>query len=321
MYETLDATMVLAILEEAFAWARARGFEAVTLTKGRRLRGWLSRSGHAQARGTETVRLSEVESVVTTAMESRTFVLGEGTWRQRRGVPIGGLTSRFASTALPGVLERSWESGRGRRAMSAWARPPSPDVPASAIMGIRRYVDDVIAASRCLCAGCLTTTLDAVYAPALRFDENQPPGTAVDWLDMSVSVAATATEPLYVLPRQAFLEEWAPGPEDLPTRWRAPPFLAGSHPTVAQMAGRRAGTVARWREMQLSGVGLRAAVAAELLAWARSGWPLRLLRPVWAAACVLPAVPAFARRLLQQWQRSGIEARMPPLPWEHPTQG
>ena len=82
---------------------------------GKRLRGFASARRYTHARKVDVWTPRQIELTLLLALSQSFFSVSSETWRQRRGVPIGGMVSKILYSVVMGASETRWTEDRVRR--------------------------------------------------------------------------------------------------------------------------------------------------------------------------------------------------------------
>ena len=166
---------------EALKWlthsAKLKRVYVVTVFPRKRLRGLASARRYTHARNADVWTSRQIELALTLALSQSFFFVSSETWRQRRGVPIGGMVSKILCSVVMGASETRWTEDEVRReSLGFGGKNDVADL---------RYVDDTISLTRVYCRDCITM----IYPPGIVFEPQPLTGTTSTWLDIDVHLS------------------------------------------------------------------------------------------------------------------------------------
>ena len=228
---------------------RVTGHETVTVLRGPRRRAFLGGHIHAEFGSAVVFTFTELFLAFSACMFLTLVAVGTTVFRLK-GLPIGGVLSKVATSLVLGEEERvwKWDSGRRRRlgyaaVHSSWDKE----------VARARYVDDLLWVSGVYCVPCLIRAICHCYS--VEFDVAST-GSHVEWLDVVLHVETLS----WSMKRKTWV---------LP-----PPWGAARHFAHSFISGR----LSRFDEV---GLGLEAWVEActqVFMGLRDAGWPARVAK-------------------------------------------
>ena len=106
-YEEISPEQVLKDVQALLERARCQGGKAVALRKSKRLAGYIASREIVNRTGYVSWPLDRIWCAFVLAMAQPHVRLGDVLYRQRNGIPIGGLVSKAATSCVLGVAEDS----------------------------------------------------------------------------------------------------------------------------------------------------------------------------------------------------------------------
>ena len=223
---------------------------------------------------------------VIVAMLLRVFILGPLIVVQACGIPIGG---PWSPTLLSLALSQVEHTMKKFKWVAIRTLFPSLSKKFGDALLVKRYVDDVLALSRCVCDGCLRVLQRLMYDGVLIFDEdfeavqrcNRTVG--VKFLDVFFTWDGTRISFFQSIKNLSMLIN-----ESLETRkqFRFPLFLGVSCPEQlrkisVELSGRRA----RWSQLGLRAnqYSLALAITYDLLELRMHAFPMAFILAIWHA--------------------------------------
>lgn len=214
-------------------------------------------------------------------LNARWVAFGNGLWRQRHGVPIGGRLSDVEA-ALLGMMEQAWSTFASVRRLGGCCLPLLPATPGRTYREVAgaRYVDDVALASSTWCARCVAASLPARYGgvPFEVQGRSESSSGSVPCLDLLLLAREGRIHLIGSRPELA----WLRGEAEWPVKHRLPPWLGGAHARWQVLHSVACGRLSRWHTMQLAPRPRQQLMQDELRVWLRAGYPPAVLRRVWA---------------------------------------
>ena len=137
-YEEISPEQVLKDVQALLERVRCQGGKAVALRRSKRLAGYIASREIINRTGYVSWPLDRIWCAFVLAMAQPHVRLGDVLYRQRNGIPIGGLVSKAATSCVLRVAEDSWTNGNTARQLGFGT--PGQFVAV-------RYMDDVIMGS------------------------------------------------------------------------------------------------------------------------------------------------------------------------------
>ena len=257
----------------------ATGKDSVTVKFGRRRVAFIGGSPAAAVAGSCCFAMADLFLAFAACMLTAFCSLGDMVF-SLRGLPIGGVLSKIASSCVLGLEEEAWELSPQRRASLGFAAT-SPCWNQEVARG--RYVDDIFWASGVYCHACLCVAVERTYS--VKFDVEQQ-SCVIQWLDIRFDTLRHTWR----------MKEKA---------WRiSPPWALSDRAAVSLLRGR----FSRWAEVPLDDGMWCEALISVLIGFRDSGWVCKRARGV--AFRALPAVHPDRRRMLSRavravWAQAG----------------
>ena len=261
----------------------------VTVFPGKRLRGFVSARRTSRARNVDVWTRRHIELALLLALSQSFFSVSSETWRQRRGVPIGGVVSKFLCSVVM-ASETRWNEDRVRNgALGFGGKNDVADL---------RNVEETISLTRVYCRDNIVTRATMIYPPGIVFEPQPLTGTTSTstWLDIDVHFSRRRG--LVLTPVQRELT-WVTGESSVCQRHVVLPFIALRDLDATLLRSLIAGRITRWMQFRLSHNQLRDTIRHELRLWRRAGYPPKLLRDCWSNQRNSARFRCFARALLQ----------------------
>ena len=178
-YEEVSSEKACFALSNIVLEARLAGWTHVAVGRRKRRRAFLSTKPGGQNSAYFWFSLEDILRAFFGAMCVSLVSVGHLV-AQMQGLPIGGLMSKVATSAVLATEEEDWLKNQARR--FAHGFPFSDRSWPSCCLHLR-YVDDVLLASRLLCRNCMCELLPIAYCVNFKV---AAPDRFVTWLDMVV---------------------------------------------------------------------------------------------------------------------------------------
>ena len=288
MYEAIDSQFVLVCLDFFLELAAELGYTGVAVFRTKKLHGYLAKHNFHQHNNVDLVSFEQIKAIHMLGLNQKLVTVGNLVYRQRRGVPIGGLLSKCQTSLVLCAEECIWNTNIGKQnAFGALEHLQWKQQVAAC-----RYVDDCCLVSPYFCTSCFFACLTG--KSCVDYERQNSSCTHGDWLDMDVSCAQDTVT--INLSKQE--QEWIDGLAQQPKRFRIPPFCGDN---VLDAKTRISGAQARLAQIYLDNkgsvcngnyVGLVEAIHYMMNIWNRSGHPVHYTRQTW---CRYLTNPIFAR--------------------------
>lgn len=175
--------------------------------------------------------------------------------------------------------------------LAFWPQCP-PNLPWSACVAHKRFVDDCLTVSYHFCGACLVDLLGAIYCNEVDWEVQSIAGSGdcIEWLRVRLELGDDSWR---WLPRLRDVE-WALHLCNEPTRQPLPPWLGESALDRRALRGRVNGVTALWLSSCFDDAALTEACHLEALTWLRLRYPHRILRRFWRT-CNNPVIATRMR--------------------------
>ena len=249
-FETVQPPQAIAAARRCLSrCARMHGHVTVSVLTGPKRIGFLGGSTLGKLHGVMVFAFCDLFLAFAACLFICYVSLGRSVFRLK-GLPIGGVLSKVATSLVLGEEEFQWQCAPRRRrdlGFTATSNSWNSEVARG------RYVDDLLWVSGVYCATCLFTAVQHCYTVDFELCES---GEKVTWLDMCFHARCTAWS---MKPKQ-----WV-----LPPPWSSPKGFAHSF-----LCGR----LARLDECKLSMSDWLDATVAILVGFRSAGWSKRVVR-------------------------------------------
>ena len=188
-YEACHAQKVEKCAKEiGAAWIRKTGTTTITTEKRKRRKAWAGGVTSSASVNTNTYEVAEVLMCLRACSQANVVCIGDAT-ATFTGLPIGGVMSKAACSAVLNYEENAWKCDESERAKQGFGTDEWDNEVVHT-----RYVDDVIMLSPRYCEKCLAEAIKQAYS--VPFDTASQ-GKKLEWLEV-----CTETQHVRLTPRK-----------------------------------------------------------------------------------------------------------------------
>ena len=258
-YEEVSQDEIVKTLKWVTRRAKQMGACVVTVFPVKRLRGFASARRYTHARNVDVWTHQQIELALLLPLSQSFFSVSSERWRQRRGVPIGGMVSKILCSVVMGASETRWNEDQVRRESLGFGGKNN----------VADHVDDTISLTRVYCRDSIVIRATMIYPPGIVFEPQPLSGTTSTWLDIDAHLSRRRG--LVLTPTRRELT-WVNGESSVCQKHVVHPFIALRDLDVTLLRSLIAGRIIRWMQFHLSHNQLREALRHELRLWRRAGY-------------------------------------------------
>ena len=286
MYEAVDSALILESLSFFVQVARQLGYVGVAVVRSPKLRGFLVRHEHFQHRSVDVVTFECLQTIHALSLSQKYVCVGNAVFKQKTGVPIGGLLSKCQTSLLLCAEETIWKSQPLKRSNHGFPTALHWNQQVASC----RYVDDCISMSHMFCQACLLSALNLKSHVTFELQNHDPLGAT--WLDLAVDVHGVR----FHIDLAQHEVEWIQGFAACPKKFRMLPFQGEITPDAK---ARIRNAQARLIQVFLDPPGSNLVLAARALhyfmdIWHRSGYPEATVVKAWRRHLSNPTLSSLA---------------------------